>query len=120
MRSLLLLALNAAGLLSQAGDWNLVPGINPGQTTHVHMLDGRLERGGFISTTDDNIVIRQRTGDQTFTKDQIRKVSVRKAAKRWRNAAIGAGVGAAIGVALAAPSYNDKGGGGFLPQCRLL
>ena len=75
MRSLLLLALNAAGLLSQAGDWNLVPGINPGQTTHVHMLDGRLQRGGFISATDSNIVIRQRSGAQTFTKGQIKKIA---------------------------------------------
>ena len=103
MRSLLLLALTAAGLLSQAGDWNLVRGINPGQTTHVHMLDGRMISGGFISTTDDNIVIRLRTGDQTFTKDQIKKISVRKSSKRWRNAAIGAATGAvAIGVLLAA------------------
>ena len=106
----MLLALTAAGLLSQAGGWNLIRGINPGQTTHVHMLDGRLQSGGFISTTDDNIVIRQRTGDQTFTKEQIRKVSVRKAAKRWRNAAIGAAAGTAIGGALNRSLYLDLTG----------
>ena len=62
------------------------------------MLDGHLNRGGFLSTSDTNIVIRRRAGDMTFTKDQIRKVSVRKAGKRWRNAAIGAGIGAAASV----------------------
>ena len=103
MRTLSILVLAAASLLAQTDDWTLLRGIYPGQTTHVHTLDGRMNGGGFISTTDDNIVIRLRTGDQTFTKDQIKKISVRKSSKRWRNAAIGAATGAvAIGVLLAA------------------
>jgi len=103
MRTLSILVLAAASLLAQSDNWDLLRGIYPGQTTHVHTLDGRLNSGGFISTTDDNIVIRLRTGDQTFTKDQIKKISVRKISKRWRNAGIGAAIGAAaVGVLLAA------------------
>ena len=103
MRTLSILVLAAASLLAQADNWTLLRGIYPGQTTHVHTLDGRLTSGGFISTTDANIIIRLRTGDQTFTKDQIKKISVRKASKRWRNAGIGAATGAAaVGVLLAA------------------
>ncbi|MFN0105256.1 MAG: hypothetical protein ACKV2U_24615 [Bryobacteraceae bacterium] len=101
MRTLSILTLAAATLLAQADNWPLLRGIYPGQTTHVHMLDGRLNSGGFISTTDASIVIRLHNGDQTFTKDQIKKVSVRKGAKRWRNAGIGAATGAvAMGVLL--------------------
>ena len=82
MRTLSLLVLAAASLVAQADNWNLLRGIYPGQATHVHTLDGRLNSGGFISQTDDNIVIRLRTGDQTFSKDQIKKISVRKSSKR--------------------------------------
>ena len=103
MRTLSMLVLAAASLVAQADNWNLLRGIYPGQATHVHTLDGRFNSGKFISTTDDNIVIRLRTGDQTFTKDQIKKISVRKSSKRWRNAGIGAAIGAvAIGVLFAA------------------
>ena len=103
MRTLSIIILAAACLLAQADNWNLLRGINPGQTTHVHTLDGRLNSGGFISTTDDNIVIRLRTGEQTFTRNQIKKISVRKSSKRWRNAGIGAAIGAsAIPVLVAA------------------
>jgi hypothetical protein len=107
MKTLFLLLASAAALLAQADGWPLLRGINPGQVTHVHLLEGKLHSGGFISTTDANIVIRLRTGDQTFAKDQIKKVSVRKGSKRWRNAAIGAAIGAAtIGILFAA---NDGG-----------
>ena len=107
MRSLSLLLVAATALLAQADNWPLLRGIYPGQHTHVHLLDGKRHSGGFISTTDANIVIRVPTGDQTFAKDQIKKVSVRKGSKRWRNAAIGAAVGAAtIGILFAA---NDGG-----------
>jgi hypothetical protein len=95
MKTLILLLTSAALLLAQADNWPLLRGINPGQVTHVHLLDGKRHSGGFISTTDDNIVIRLRTGDQTYAKNEIRKVSVRKGSKRWRNAAIGAAIGAA-------------------------
>ena len=112
MRTLSILVLAAASLLAQADNWDLLRGIYPGQTTHVHTLDGRLISGGFISTTDAKIVIRLRTGDQTITKDQIKKISVRKSSKRWRNAGIGAATGAAaIGVLFAA---NGVDGGGSL------
>ena len=102
MRALLFLLLTAAGLLAQADNWTLLRGIKTGQTVHVHILDGSLQSGGFISTTDANIVIRLRTGDQTFGKDQIKKVSVRKGSKRWRNAGIGFATGAAaVGILVA-------------------
>lgn len=101
----------APALLAQEADnWPLLRGINPGQNTHVHLFDGKRHSGGFISTTGDNIVIRVRTGDQTFTKDQIKKVSVRKGSKRWRNAAIGAAIGAAsIGILFVAQEGGDAG-----------
>ena len=69
MRSLSLLLVAATALLAQADNWPLLRGIYPGQDTHVHLLDGKRHSGGFISTTDANLVIRVPTGDQTFAKE---------------------------------------------------
>ena len=113
MRILFILVLAAASLVAQADNWNLLRGIYPGQTTHVHALDGRFNSGKFISTTDDNIVIRLRTGDQTFTKNEIKKISVLKSSKRWRNAGIGAAIGASA-IGAAAIASNDLDGHGSL------
>jgi hypothetical protein len=108
MRTLSILILATATLLAQADNWPLLRGIYVGQDTHVHLLDGRRQTGAFTSMTDTNIVIRQRTGDQTYTKDQIKKVSVRKGSKRWRNAGIGFATGAiTTGVLIA---VADDGG----------
>jgi len=102
MKRIFLLLASATLLLAEADNWSLLRGVNPGQDTHVHLLDGKRNTGGFISATDTEIVIRQRTGDRAFPKDRIKKINVRKGAKRWRNAAIGAAIGAAaVGTALA-------------------
>jgi hypothetical protein len=108
MRALSLLLITMAALLAQTDGWILLRGIYPGQDTHVHLLSGGKQTGGFISTTDANIVIRLRTGDQTFTKDQIRKVSVRKLGKRARNALIGGGIGAGVMGGVAAGLTGDS------------
>jgi hypothetical protein len=107
MRSLSLFLIATAGLFAQADSWALLRGIYPGQHTHVHLLSGDTQTGGFISTTDANIVIRLRTGDQTLAKEQIQKISVRKLSKRGRNALIGAGIGAGVMGGLAAGLTGD-------------
>lgn len=94
IRALVLLMLAPAALLAETGKWEALLGINSGKSVHIHMLDGHKNSGNFVSTTESSITIRQRTGDQTFPKDQIRKISVRKFG-RLRNVAIGAGIGAA-------------------------
>lgn len=110
MRTLCLLHLAAAAMLADTRDWTLLRGIYPGQVTHVHMMDGQMLSGGFISTSPTAIVIRLRNGDQSFAKDQIRKVSVRKGSKRWRNAGVGAAVGAAALGTYAAIVVDDNRG----------
>jgi len=105
---MLLTFVAAVTAFAQSDNWPLLRGIYPGQTVHVHTMDGARHAGGFISTSDTGIGIRQRTGDRNFTKGEIRKVSVRKASKRWRNAAIGAGIGAVGMGTLAAAADTDS------------
>ena len=109
-RIVLLLALSVGAMLGQTDIWTRLRGISPGQTVHVHLVDGTLQKGRFISTDEGAIVVRQRTGGQSFAKDQIRTVSVRKASKRWRNAGIGAAIGAGATAGLV--GYVKEGGEG--------
>jgi hypothetical protein len=102
MRILPLVVLCGLALCAQSDNWERLRGIGPGQKTHVHTVDGKLQSGSFVSASDAAIVIRGRSGDQTVAKERVGKVSVRTGGKRWRNAAIGAGIGAGIGVALTA------------------
>ncbi len=105
------LAFSAPAIFAQADGWTLLHEIKPGQRVHVHTRTRHAQSGGFISVSDAGIVVRQRTGDQNFSKDEIEKISVRKTSRRWRNAAIGAAAGAAIGIALGNPFAHEDGVG---------
>ena len=110
MRAIVLLVVAPTAFLAQAADWTLLRGINPGQTVHVHTLDGRTHGGRYLSSSDDAIVVRQKSVELSFPKVQIKKISVRKSSKRWRNAAIGAGVGAAVGAGAGVPLMSSNCG----------
>lgn len=96
---------------AQVDPWVLMRGIYPGQDTHVHTRDGRKHKGRFISASDDTVVIRSDKGDSAHAKKDIKKVSVRTAGSRWRNAGIGAAIGAASMGAYAANVAEGEGGG---------
>jgi hypothetical protein len=102
MRAVSLMVLCGLALCAEGDNWDHVREIFPGQLTHVHGIDGHLQSGSFVSAPEAAIIIRGQKGDETVRKEQVRKVSVRTGGKRWRNAAIGAVIGAGIGVALTA------------------
>lgn len=105
---LLRFLLLSAVAFAQTDSWLLMRGIYPGQDTHVHTSDGRKYKGRFISASDDTVVIRSGKGDTAHAKKDIKKVSVRTAGGRWRNAGIGAAIGAVtIGGVAAAASEAD-------------
>lgn len=95
---------------AQTDTWVLMRGIYPGQDTHVHTRDGRKHKGRFISASDDSVVIRSDKGDSAHAKKDIKKVSVRTAGSRWRNAGIGALIGAGTMGAYAANVSESDGG----------
>ena len=107
---LLRLLLISTVAFAQTDTWVLLRGVYPGQDTHVHARDGRTHKGRFISASDDSVVIRTRNGDASHAKTDISKVSVRTAGSRWRNAGIGAALGAASMGGVAAAAYDGDGG----------
>lgn len=102
-----LLALLAATTAAQtsAVNWNSVKTLTAG--TQVRVTAGsRTVRGQIDRITDDALVETSGKGQETFERQQILAVSIRKPSRRKRNALIGlaAGTGIGLGVGIAARS----------------
>lgn len=96
-----------------AADWNTVKTLVAG--TDVRIASGsRTASGKLGRVTDETIVVNSGKGSEMFTQQEVTRVSVGKQGHRARNALIGLGAGAGVGlvVGLAARS----GSGGFGPN----
>lgn len=84
--------------------------------------DARSYEAKFQSVTDDTVVVRLATGDQTFARPSVLRVSFKPASHRGRDALIGAGVGVAAGLAVAASDKDFTAGtwAGDAVSCGLL
>lgn len=92
--------LTAYAVLPLPASWDDVQTIWPGEITRVETAQGR-KTGEFVSATTDRITLRLAgRGDSAFARTEVRRVSVQTRSHRLRNTLIGAGVGAAVGVAL--------------------
>ncbi|SPE27603.1 exported hypothetical protein [Candidatus Sulfotelmatomonas gaucii] len=93
---------------AQTSDWAIVKALSPGQKVKVMTTDGNSHVGAVQSVADDAIRIGK---DQSIQKQDVRRVQLRSPGHHGRNALIGLGVGAVVGVASGAAtgcSPNDK------------
>ncbi|MGB6975295.1 MAG: hypothetical protein WBD67_11485 [Terracidiphilus sp.] len=104
---LLLLAPLAQISQAQNDDWPVVKQLPHGQKIKVVTADGKSHKGAVESVTDDSILLKN---NQTFKKQDVRQVLMRKGGHRGRNALIGAAIGAAAGLGIGAAL--DSGGKG--------
>jgi hypothetical protein len=71
--------------------------------TDVRVAAGfRTVRGDIQSVTADSLVVESANGRETFTRQKITRVSVRKKGHRLRNTLIGFGAGTGVGIAIGA------------------
>jgi len=56
------------------------------------------EKGEFVSSSTESLTIHMRHGEQRFSRPEVVRIVSRKESRRMRNALIGVGVGAAIGL----------------------
>ena len=107
-------AIVAIGMMTNLGaqtnltDWNIVQAITAGTQVRITTASGRVE-GTLDRTTDDVLVLISGAGHETFERQQVSVVSVKKAGHRKRNALIGLGVGTGAGVAIAATGAGSDG-----------
>ena len=109
MKLFLLLLLTGAAF---AADWDALQRIiPPGQTIEVTTRDKTHTRAAFVSATPDALVVREKSGERSIARAEIRQVRVADPARRTRSGliwtAVGAAAGAAIGVAVCPHCPNE-------------
>src|SRR5579871_2434015 len=112
MRNLLLLLF--AANLALAADWEALRQIPSGERIEIVTRDGARSRGALVSSSADAAVIRDESGERSVARGEVRRVRAYDPGRRIRRGflwtAVGAGVGAAGGVA-ACPGCPNEGSG---------
>lgn len=104
-------AIAAIGMMTNLGaqtnltDWNIVQAITAGTQVRITTASGRVE-GTLDQATNDVLVLISGAGHETFERQQVSVVSVKKAGHRKRKALIGLGVGTGVGVAIGSAVAN--------------
>jgi len=123
---LIAIALGVLGLATSAslrgvdvrpeGQWNNLKHVKTGDAVRVVLNDGKSYAVSFQAFSDEAIVVRTLAGEQTFSRQDVLRVSAKRESHRMRNALIagaaggGAGVGIVAGVAHSArheSPYNN-------------
>ncbi len=100
-----LLLIPALALAQSARDsWSSLRQLVAGQQVRIVLNDAKSYVGQFQSVSDEGIVVRLATGDQTFDRQSVLRISTQGKRHRGRNALIGLAVGASAGVIVAVAS----------------
>lgn len=105
-RSLFVLgiALLSPASIAQDVGWQAVKQIVPGEQVKIVLSNGKSHKGALQSASDDAVAI---GNGETYQKQEVRRVLVKKRGHRRRNALIGLGIGAGVGLAGGAAIDND-------------
>ena len=109
---MLLLVPGAPAQTVTSGGWGSVQLLNEGQKIQIQRFTTDPVAGKFLSATPDAVVVRQRSGDMTISRTDVREVKARRASRRLRNGAIGAAIGAGAAAGVTALAVRDDFDGG--------
>ena len=100
MPLLLLFATTIAPSLRAAdkADWSSLKGVAPAQTVKVTLTNGKSVQGEFQSVSDDALVIHLAGADQTFSRQEVRRLAIKRNGHRVKHVLIGAAIGAGAGL----------------------
>ncbi len=101
------MALFAFELAPQPQAWDNVTAISPGTEIRISGPRPGALRGTLQSVTGDSLVLNSSAGQETFTRQQVTRVSIKKQGHRKRNMLIGLGVGAGAGLGVGAGSDHS-------------
>jgi hypothetical protein len=91
-------------------NWDSVKMIAPGTEVRVTAGKSKPIRGKLESVTDTSLAVSGETGTRSFSRPEIRSVSVKKKRHRLRKVLIGMGVGTAAGLGIGAATGNGCNG----------
>jgi hypothetical protein len=89
-------ALEAKKRKTDRADWDNLKQLGPGDDIRIVLKDGRVYRGKLQVLRDEEIVVSTGADDQTLARPSVSLLSSRRTSHRWRNALIGAGLGAGV------------------------
>lgn len=89
-----------------SGNWDRVKMIAIGTDIRVTVGTSKPVRGNLRSVTDNDLAIQSETGARSFSRADIRGLSVRQKNHRLRKVLIGAGIGTAAGIAIGGAAAN--------------
>jgi hypothetical protein len=97
---LLLLAVIIAPPLCAAekSDWTSLKGVARAQKVKVTLTNGKSLQGDFQSVSDNALVIHLASGDQTFSREEVRRLAIKRNGHRGKHTLIGAAIGAGAGL----------------------
>lgn len=103
-------AVNAVEPKSTQANWERLKHLAAGEEVRVVLNDGKSYAAKFQNFSDEAIVVRTSSGEQSFSRRDVLRVSAKKEPHRMRNAIIGAaaGCGAGLGIAAAYASSQRK------------
>jgi hypothetical protein len=94
---------------SSQANWDNLKGLAPGDDIRIVLNDTKSFGAKFQNLSAEAIVVRLATGEKTFTRESVLRVSTKGQSHRLRNAALGAAAGVGLGAILAATtSRNDS------------
>lgn len=99
---MMVVSLGAAAPQADKANWDNLKQLVSGQEIMVVLKDAKSFQGKFQSVSDEALVIRLATGEQTFNRQSVLRVSSKGQGHRGRNALIGLAVGAGAGLAVGA------------------
>ena len=99
----------AAEPRAEKGNWDNLKNLAPGNDIRIVLNDAKSYQAKFQSVSDEAIVVRLETGEQSFARESVLRVSAKSQSHRRRNAFIGLVVGGAAGaiVAVASPELGQ-------------
>ncbi|MCJ7504443.1 MAG: hypothetical protein MUP80_15495 [Acidobacteriia bacterium] len=86
--------------------WDNLKKLVPGEGIRIVLKDAKSYRVTFESFDEGGIVVRTATGQQTYARDTVLRVSSKGQSHRLRNALIGAGIAGGISGAAVAANYS--------------
>ena len=89
-------------------DWNNVTALARAAEVRVELSDSRSVIGGVLNVSEDSLAVNSASGQETFTREQVMRVSVRGQSRRGRNTLIGLALGAGAGVGFGAVAVASQ------------
>lgn len=93
--------------------WDNLKGLRPGEKIEVVDSSMKVLKGQFVSVSDEAITLQVGKGEQSVTRANVVRVSVRDTTHRTRNMLLGSGIvgGIAVAAAVTPMAINSNEGG---------